>query len=63
VDLPRLDLGRLRATWLATVVETLGLATFLAAAGLSCSQRLGDIVSSLAVADEPDAVALLGGVR
>jgi hypothetical protein len=39
--LPRLDTSRLRATWLAGCAELLGLATFLHAAGISCSQRLG----------------------
>ena len=43
----RLDTSRLRATWLADCAELLGLATFLHAAGISCSQRLGDIVAAL----------------
>jgi hypothetical protein len=60
-DLPPLDTGRLRATWLATVADRLGLATFLAAAGITCSQRLGDIIATLEVADEAGAVALLDG--
>ncbi len=38
--LPRLDTSRLRATWLAEAAELLGLATFMAAAGITCSQRL-----------------------
>jgi hypothetical protein len=42
--LPRLDTSRLRATWLADCGELLGLATFMRAAGVSCSQRLGDLV-------------------
>jgi hypothetical protein len=46
--LPRLDTSRLRATWLAEAAELLGLATFMAAAGISCSQRLGDLVAGLA---------------
>ena len=41
--LPRLDTSRLRATWLADCGELLGLATFMHAAGISCSQRLGDL--------------------
>ncbi|MGO9778303.1 MAG: hypothetical protein ACLPKE_28890 [Streptosporangiaceae bacterium] len=45
--LPRLDTSRLRATWLAEVAELLGLATFMHAAGISCSQRLGDLVAGL----------------
>ena len=42
--LPRLDTSRLRATWLADCGELLGLAAFMRAAGISCSQRLGDLV-------------------
>jgi hypothetical protein len=61
--LPRLDTSRLRATWLADCGEMLGLATFMAAAGISCSQRLGDLVSGLDPAGEAEAVRLLGGTR
>jgi hypothetical protein len=61
--LPRLDTSRLRATWLAEVAELLGLATFLHAAGISCSQRLGDLVAGLDPAGEADAVRLLGAGR
>jgi integrase len=59
--LPRLDTSRLRATWLADCGELLGLATFMAAAGISCSQRLGDLVAGLEPAGEAEAVRLLGG--
>jgi hypothetical protein len=59
--LPKLDTSRLRATWLAEVARQLGLATFLHAAGISCSQRLGDITATLDPADEEQAVRLLGG--
>ena len=58
--LPRLDTSRLRATWLADCAELLGLATFMHAAGISCSQRLGDLVAGLEPAGEADAVRLLG---
>jgi integrase len=61
--LPRLDTSRLRATWLAEVAELLGLATFMAAAGISCSQRLGDLVAGLEPGGEADAVRLLGAAR
>jgi integrase len=61
--LPRLDTSRLRATWLAEVAGLLGLATFMAAAGISCSQRLGDLVAGLAPGGEAEAVRLLGGAR
>jgi integrase len=61
--LPRLDTSRLRATWLADCAELLGLATFMHAAGISCSQRLGDLVAGLEPADEAAAVRLLGAAR
>jgi integrase len=61
--LPRLDTSRLRATWLAGCAELLGLATFMRAAGISCSQRLGDLVAGLEPAVEEQAVRLLGAVR
>jgi integrase len=61
--LPRLDTSRLRATWLAEAAELLGLATFMHAAGISCSQRLGDLIAGLEPADEADAVRLLGAAR
>ena len=61
--LPRLDTSRLRATWLAEVADLLGLATFMHAAGISCSQRLGDLVAGLEPAGEADAVRLLGAAR
>ena len=61
--LPRLDTSRLRATWLAECADLLGLATFMAAAGISCSQRLGDLVAGLAPAGEAGAVRLLGAAR
>ncbi len=61
--LPRLDTSRLRATWLAECAELLGLATFMAAAGISCSQRLGDLVAGLEPAGAAEAVRLLGDTR
>ena len=60
--LPALDTSRLRATWLADAAQLIGLPAFLRAAGITCSQRLGDIIAGLAPAgDEAAAVALLGG--
>jgi integrase len=59
--LPRLDTSRLRATWLAECADLLGLATFLHAAGITCSQRLGDITATLQPGSETEAIALLGG--
>jgi integrase len=61
--LPRLDTSRLRATWLAGCAELLGLATFMHAAGIGCSQRLGDLVAVLEPAGEEQAVRLLGASR
>jgi hypothetical protein len=59
-DLGRLDVGRLRATWLAGHLERLGLRALFAAAGICCSQRLGDLARGLPVPDEATLVALLG---
>jgi integrase len=61
--LPRLDTSRLRATWLADCAGQLGLATFLHAAGISCSQRLGDLAAGLEPAGEAEAVRLPGAAR
>ena len=60
-DLPRLSLARLRLTWVARCAADIGLATFMAAAGVRCSQRLGDVVAHLDPGDEAYAVAVLGG--
>ena len=61
--LPRLDTSRLRSTWLRDCAQLLGLATFMHAAGITCSQRLGDLLATLEPAGEAEAVALLGGKR
>jgi integrase len=58
--LPTLDTSRLRATWLADVAQLTGLPAFMHAAGISCCQRLGDIIAGLDPGTEPGAVALLG---
>ena len=55
--------NRLRSTWLRDCAEILGLATFMHAAGITCSQRLGDIIADLPPGDEAEAVRLLGGSR
>ena len=62
-DLPRIEIARLRATWLCELAEAIGLRAFMEAAGLTCPQRLGDLVASLPVVEVNDAVALLGGRR
>lgn len=59
-DLGRLSVARLRATWLSCLAAQIGLKAFMDAAGITCSQRLGDIVSHLDPVDETVAVALLG---
>jgi hypothetical protein len=61
--LPRLDTSRLRATWLQDCADLLGLATFMHAAGITCSQRLGDLIAGLEPAGEDVAVQLLGAAR
>jgi hypothetical protein len=57
-----LDHQRLQA-WLRDCAELLGLATFMQAAGITCSQRLGDIIAGLDPGGEEQAVQLLGGAR
>jgi integrase len=59
--LPRLEPGRLRATWLVACAQQIGLKAFMDAAGITCSQRLGDLVAEVPEVDEQAAVALLGG--
>jgi integrase len=59
--LPRLDTSRLRATWLRDCAQQIGLAAFMHAAGITCSQRLGDLLAGLAPGSEAEAIALLGG--
>ena len=60
-DLARLDPGRLRSTWLAEHLERLGMRALFAAAGVRCSQRLGDLAARLPSPDEVTLVELLGG--
>jgi integrase len=58
--LPRLEAGRLRSTWLMQCAQAIGLGAFMQAAGVSCSQRLGDLAAQLPVASEHELVAMLG---
>lgn len=60
-ELPRIEIGRLRATWLCEIAQGIGLKAFMEAAGITCSQRLGDLVASLDAVGTDEAVALLGG--
>jgi len=59
-SLPRLQAGRLRSTWLVECARAIGLHAFMHAAGISCSQRLGDLAAQLPAASEAELVALLG---
>lgn len=60
-SLPRLQAARLRSSWLCEVAGLIGLHAFMAAAGVRCSQRLGDIAACLPAPSEPELIALLGG--
>jgi hypothetical protein len=59
-DLDRLELSRLRATWLVACAERIGLPGFFRAAGFSFSQQLCDLVAAMAVPDDDELVGLLG---
>jgi integrase len=61
LSLPRLQAGRLRSTWLVACAERIGLGAFMQAAGITCSQRLGDLAAELPEATEDELVAILGG--
>jgi integrase len=60
--LPPLECSRLRSTWLAEAAQLIGLPAFMHAAGITCSQRLGDITATPGPGTEDQAVALLGGL-
>lgn len=60
-SLPRLEPGRLRSSWLVACARQIGLGAFMQAAGVRCTQRLGDLVGRLPPVGEEDLVALLGG--
>lgn len=60
-SLPRLQAGRLRCTWLVACAQRIGLHAFMHAAGISCSQRLGDLAATLPAVSEVELVKLLGG--
>ncbi|MHB8660289.1 MAG: hypothetical protein ACYC91_20630 [Solirubrobacteraceae bacterium] len=61
VSLPRLQAGRLRSTWLVECAQRIGLGVFMHAAGITCSQRLGDLAAQLPQATEVELIAMLGG--
>jgi len=62
-DLGRLELSRLRSSFLVAIAEEIGLRAFMDAAGVTCSQRLGDLVAALPSPSEEQAVALLCPMR
>lgn len=62
-DLPRLETPRLRSSYLVAMAEAIGLGAFMAAAGVTCTQRLGDLVAHLDPPGEAATVALLGARR
>jgi integrase len=59
-SLPRLQPGRLRSSWLVECAQQIGLHAFMQAAGIRCSQRLGDLAGALPPATESELIALLG---
>jgi integrase len=61
--LPRLEPGRLRSSWLVASAEQIGLGAFLQAAGVRCSQRLGDLAAQLPAVGEAELIAQLAGSR
>lgn len=60
-SLPRLQSGRLRSTWLVACAQQIGLGAFMQAAGIRCSQRLGDLTAQLPAATDVELIARLGG--
>jgi hypothetical protein len=61
VSLPRLQAGRLRSTWLLECAARIGIGAFMQAAGITCSQRLGDLAAQLPQASEVELIAMFGG--
>jgi len=59
--LDRLEVGRLRATWLALHAQNLGLVALVHAAGVTSSSRLIELAAAQPLGDEAALVALLGG--
>lgn len=59
--LPRLEAGRLRSSWLCECARAIGLRAFMDAAGVRCSQRLGDLAAGAPEPGEEELVATLGG--
>lgn len=62
-DLDRLVPGRLRSTWLVATAQAVGLDAFMAAAGITCSQRLGDLVAAMGAPSHERIVEVFGRPR
>jgi integrase len=60
-SLPRLQSGRLRSTWLGECARRIGLHAFMQAAGITCSQRLGDLAAGLPTVSDAELVVMFGG--
>ncbi|MGH9092273.1 MAG: hypothetical protein ACRDZR_12995 [Acidimicrobiales bacterium] len=58
--LDRLEVERLRATWLTEQIERLGLPALIVTAGLSCSSRLVELAGQAPVPEEAVLVTMLG---
>ena len=61
-DVARLSIHRLRSTWLVAVAELTGLKILMDAAGITCSQHLGDVVKLCRTASEAASISALGGL-
>jgi integrase len=61
LSLPRLQPGRLRSTWLMSCARQIGLGAFMQAAGIRCSQRLGDLAAQLPTVSDAELIARLAG--
>jgi len=61
IDLPPLEVSRMRVTWLATQAERLGLRALFAAAGFTHSQQLCDLVAALPAPSTAELIIRLGG--
>ncbi len=58
-DLPRLELRRLRNTWIATHLQAMGFREFLTAAGIRQTQTLFDIAAREPEPDLDEIIAAL----
>jgi hypothetical protein len=62
-DLPRLEVSRLRATWLAEVAARFHIPVLLEVTGLKTSSRLGVLAGDAQESEEPEVVTLFGAWR